>query len=105
MKVTMIVMTHLRLGLAAKPDGDHSEDGGGAELGPGGCLLALVSLDQPEGDPGAHHDDVQGNVHLRTEKGRTRSFIYIGKPESKVQSPSPAPSQNGEVHFWTQGFY
>lgn len=86
MIVTMIVMTHLRLGLAAEPDGDHSEDGGGAELGPGGCLLSLVSLDQPEGDPGGHYDDVQGNVHLQTERGRTRSFYYIEfKVKFKVQ--------------------
>ena len=74
MIVTMIVMAHLGLGLAAEPNGDHGQDGGCAKLGPGGCLLALVSLDQPEGDPGAHYDDVQWNIHLEKEKGRTRSF-------------------------------
>ena len=62
---TVSAVSHLRLGLAAEPDGDHGEHGGGAQLGAGGGLLALVRLNQPEGDPGAHHDDVQGHVHLQ----------------------------------------
>ena len=66
-------VTHLGLGLASEADGDHGQDGGGPELGPCGRLLALVRLDQPEGDPGAHHDDVQRDVHLYIEKGRLSS--------------------------------
>ena len=26
--------------------------------------MSLLSLDQPESDPGAHHDDIEGDVHL-----------------------------------------
>ena len=48
----VVTVTHLGLGLAAEPDCDDGQDGGGTQLGPGGCLLPLVSLDQPEGDPG-----------------------------------------------------
>ena len=69
MIMTMIVtVTHLGLGLAAEPDGDDGEDGGGAQLGPGWGLLPLVGLDQPEGDPGGHHDDVQRDVHLQIKR-------------------------------------
>ena len=63
----IVTVTHLGLGLPAEPDSDDGQDGGGAQLGPGGGLLPLVSLDQPEGDPGGHHDNVQGNVHLQRE--------------------------------------
>ena len=81
-KVTMIMIltvtvTHLGLGLAAEPDGDDGQDGGGAQLGPGGGLLPLVSLDQPEGDPGGHHDDVQGDVHLQRENREVRHNLKV----------------------------
>ena len=66
---TVRAVSHLRLCLAAEPDGDDCKHGGGAQLGAGGGLLALVRLDQPEGDPGAHHDDVQGHVHLQGAAG------------------------------------
>ena len=62
---TVRAVSHLRLCLAAESDCDDCKHGGGAQLGAGGGLLALVRLDQPEGDPGAHHDDVQGHVHLQ----------------------------------------
>ena len=26
--------------------------------------MSLLSLDQPESDPGAHHDDIEGDVYL-----------------------------------------
>ena len=48
-----------------KPDGNHGKDGGGAEASPGGCLLTLVGLDQPEGHPGGHHDDDERGVDLQ----------------------------------------
>ena len=70
-------VAHLGLGLAAKPDSDDGEDRGGAQLGPGGRLLALVRLDQPEGDPGAHHDDVQRNVDLESGDGQGRASFYF----------------------------
>ena len=37
--------------------------------------MSLLSLDQPESDPGAHHDDIEGDVHL--ERGSLSSFGRI----------------------------
>ena len=56
---------HLRLSLASEPDGDNGEDSGGSQLSSCRRLLTLVSLHQPEGDPGAHDDDIQWNIHLQ----------------------------------------
>ena len=57
-------VSDLRLGLATESYRDNSQDCSGSQLGPGRSFLTLVSLDQPEGDPGAHHDNVEGNIHL-----------------------------------------
>ena len=58
--------TRARLATSSKsePDGDHCQHCGGAQPCPRRSLLPQLRLDQPEADPGAHHDDDQGRVHL-----------------------------------------
>ena len=55
---------HLGLRLSAEADSDDGESACGPQAGPGGVLLAEVRLDQPEGHPGAHHDDGERDVDL-----------------------------------------
>ena len=58
-------VANLWLSLPSESNGDHSQHSGGSKLGSSRSFLAFLCLDQPEGDPGAHHDDVQGHVHLQ----------------------------------------
>ena len=73
----VMMMTHLGLGFATEPDRDDGQDCGGSKLSPGGRLLALVGLYQPECHPGGHHDNVQGDVHLNIIKVRQPPTISV----------------------------